>query len=293
MLRQTLSQLSDRHPHVAQLARDLGARRLALLALDLQANGFSALRFNLAKQTKAADVYGLIKKLRPQDCGKDLIRIGGNEDGGYLIPDDLEGIEYCFSPGVSILSEFENELADRKIRSFLADYSVDSPTITRPEFIFDKKFLGLIDNEQFFTLATWKDKYLKNYTGDLILQMDIEQAEYPVILSTPDHLLDQFRILAIEFHSLHKLFDPFAFEVISACFQKLLEHFYVVHIHPNNFEGSVSVGDIEVPKNMEFTFLNKKRVSRTKPQRVFPHSLDVPNVPRRPLHLPKCWYSEM
>jgi hypothetical protein len=286
-------QLNETSPHVARLARNLGSRHIARLLHDVQANGISSFRFNVTRQTPAAKVHALIKKLMPQDCGKDLIRIGGTGDGGYLIPDDLEGIEYCFSPGVGNLSTFENDLADRNIRCFLADYSVDSQQITRADFTFDKKFLGSSDHGCFFTLASWKDKYLKDYTGDLILQMDIEESEYQVILNVPDQLLDQFRIISIEFHALHKLFDPFAFQLISSCFDKLLEYFYVVHLHPCNAEGCVRVGKVEVPINMEFTFLNKKRVNDTKPQRVFPHRLDEPNDERRPLPLPKCWYVEL
>ncbi len=236
-------------------------------------------------------MVGLIQKLRPLDCGIELIRIGGSGDGGYLIPDDLEGIEFCFSPGVSTISEFENQLADRNIKSFLADYSIDGPSINRPEFTFDKKFVGPTDGDKFFTMATWKDKYLKDYQGDLILQMDIEGSEYGVILSTPDHLLDQFRIIVIEFHGLEKLFDPFVFEYISSTFDKLLKSFYVAHIHPNNFCGSVKRNGIRVPRVMEFTFLNKRRASCTRPQTVFPHKFDAGNVRRASLPLPKCWYS--
>ena len=132
--------------------------------------------FNVTWQTRSGDLLELITKLAPQDCGLELIRIGGPGDGGYLVPDDLDGIEYCFSPGVNTISDFENELADRGIRCFLADYSVEAPAILRPEFIFDKKFLGSRNSSQFFTLASWKDKYLTGYTGDLILQMDIEGA---------------------------------------------------------------------------------------------------------------------
>lgn len=193
--------------------------------------------------------------------------------------------------GVNTVADFENDLADRKIRSFLADLSVDAPPVSRPEFTFDKKFLGATDNEQFFTLASWKDKYLKNYSGDLILQMDIEGAEYQVIFNTPDQLLCQFRILVIEFHGLDKLLDPFTFELLAPCFKKVLEHFHVVHLHPNNCCGSELWGDIEIPRVMEFTFLNKRRVNQIKPQRTFPHPLDKLNVfERDDLRLPNCWY---
>ena len=79
---------------------------------------------NLVQRTNRDKVLNLIRALRPVDCGIPLIRIGGNADGGYLVPDDLDGIEYCFSPGVNTVADFENDLADRKIRSFLADLSV-------------------------------------------------------------------------------------------------------------------------------------------------------------------------
>jgi Methyltransferase FkbM domain len=254
-------------------------------------SGPLALGLNVTAQTKPAYVRDLIRKLRPQDCGKDLIRIGGKKDGGYLIPDDLEGIEYCFSPGVSNVSDFENDLADRHIKSFLADYSVDSPPITRPEFTFDKIWLGSSDRGQHMTLASWKDKYLNGYSGDLILQMDIEGSEYEVILNTPDRLLHQFRIMVIEFHFLDRLFDPFAFRFLSSSFQKILEFFHVAHIHPNNADGVFRKGQIEIPRILEFTFINKDRVSSTRPQAAFPHKLDADNGSARPLPLPKCWYS--
>jgi len=251
-----------------------------------------ALGYHVVEQTKTTDMLGLMRKLRPQDCGVDLIRVGASRDGGYLIPDDLEGIEYCFSPGVNTVSDFENQLADLNIRSFLADFSVESPPISRPEFTFDKKFVGSSDRDNYFTLASWKDKYLKEYTGDLILQMDIEGAEYEVILSTPASLLDQFRILVIEFHGLDRLFDASVFNLYSSCFEKLISSFHVAHIHPDNAGESVKRGNVEVPVMMEFTFLNKKRASRTEPQMAFPHMLDADNsLTARPLPLPKCWYS--
>lgn len=248
--------------------------------------------FNVTKQTDVADVLGLIRRLRPQDCGKKMIRIGALEDGGYLIPDDLAGIEYCFSPGVSNRSHFEEHLANLGIKSFLADYSVDVPPVSRPEFTFDKKFLGAANRGEYFTLETWKNKYLEDYRGDLILQMDIEGFEYEVLLGISEELLKQFRIIVIEFHFLDRLFDRFALRLISSTFDKLLQDFYVVHIHPNNTGGSVKKGHVEVPRTIEFTFLNKNRASHAEPLKVFPHNLDVDNKKgMSPLPLPRCWYS--
>lgn len=243
--------------------------------------------------TSSGDLRRLMRKLRPMDCGVELIRMGSAHDGGYLIPNDLEGIEYCFSPGVHAISDFENQVADHGIRSFLADYSVDAPAILRPEFTFDRMFLGTADRDHFFTLQTWKDRYLENYSGDLLLQMDIEGAEYEVIQSIPTPLLDQFRIAVIEFHGMDRLFDAFCFRQIASCFDKLLLLFEVVHIHPNNFEGSVKRGNFEIPEVMEFTFLNKRRVKQAKPRTAFPHPLDQENHDAgQPLVLGECWYKE-
>jgi hypothetical protein len=209
-----------------------------------------------------------------------------------LIPDDLEGVEYCFSPGVNTVAGFENQLANLGVKCFLADYSVDKPPITRPEFTFDKKFIGSSDRGHFITLPSWKDKYIKDYTEDLILQMDIEGCEYEVILNTSDNLLNQFRIMVIEFHDLDYLFDAFVFSLFSSTFEKILRYFRVAHIHPNNYHGSVKMGSIEIPKTMEFTFINKKRVHSTSPHKIFPHKLDMDNSElASSLRLPKCWYA--
>ena len=132
------------------------------------------------------------------------------------------------------------------------------------------------------TLESWKDKYLSDYSGDLILQMDIDRFEYEVIFSTPDRLLNQFRIMAIEFHNLEKLFDPFGFALISSCFDKILNYFHVAHIHPNNYSSVHAHGAIEVPRTLEFTFLNKQRVSSIRPHTTFPHRLDADDNARGP-----------
>lgn len=249
-----------------------------------------SLGYNLTPKVSDADVLGLINSLRPRQCGRSLIRIGADSDGGYLIPDDLDGIEYCFSPGVNVMSAFEDQLADRHIRSFLADHSVNGPPVSRPEFVFDRKYIGANDSDTCMTLGSWKQRYLPEYRADLLLQMDIEGGEYEAILSTPDDILRQFRIAVIEMHWLERLFDPFAFRIMNACFQKLLSRFYVVHLHPNNCGGCVREDDIEVPHVMEMTFYNRDRAPPGEFCTQFPHSRDADNCSGLPtLPLPECW----
>ncbi len=246
--------------------------------------------YTLAPKVSDDEVCDLIRWLRPRRCDAPLIRLGGPRDGGYLIPDDLEGIEYCFSPGVNRTVDFETALADRHIRSFLADYSVPQPPVTRPEFVFDRKFIGVMDDEIHMTLQSWKAKYLPDYAGELLLQMDIDGGEYEVLLSTPLELLAQFRIIVIELHALDRLFDRFAFGIMRSCFRKLLSLFYVVHAHPNNCSGMIVHNGLEIPQVIELTLYNRRRAEPGDYRSDFPHALDVDNCAKRPpLALPSCW----
>lgn len=249
-----------------------------------------ALGMDVGSRTRNAELTELLRSLHPVAPGKDLIRLGPQGDGGYLLPDDLDGIQYCFSPGVSTESGFEVALAERGLRVFLADFSVDGPAEPHPNFIFDKKFLGALSNETFMTLDEWKSGRLPDHEGDLILQMDIEGAEFETLLSASDRLLAQFRIMIIEFHYLQELFNKPFFVLASRVFQKLLQTHSAVHIHPNNCCGSIKGSGLEIPRVAEFTFHRKDRLENTSYRRDFPHPLDSDNTRKRTLVLPRCWY---
>jgi len=124
----------------------------------------------------------------------------------------------------------------------------------------------------------------------LLLQMDIEGAEYEVLLSTPIELLSSFRIIVLELHWLERLFDPFAFGIMRSCFEKLLSRFYVVHAHPNNCGGMIEYNGIQLPDVMEMTFYNRNRSRPGEYRSDYPHALDADNCPHRPaMPLPACW----
>jgi hypothetical protein len=137
---------------------------------------------DVTERTPASDLRQLIDKLRP--LKSNLLRIGPAGDGGYLLPDDLEGIEFAFSPGVSTESGFEADLARRGLRVFMADFSVDRPGESHENFVFEKKFVGCMSDERFMTMDEWKERSLPGYAGDLLLQMDIEGFEYETLFCT-------------------------------------------------------------------------------------------------------------
>jgi hypothetical protein len=146
----------------------------------------------------------------------------------------------------------------------------------------------------FMTLESWVEKSLPNYTQDLILQMDIEGGEYDVILETPVSIWKMFRILVIEFHGLHTIFNQYGIRFIGYCFNKLLNSFDIVHIHPNNIQLPLKRKGLAIPGVMEITFLRKDRPQWRKRSSVFPHPLDDPNIVGKPnVVLPECWYRQL
>jgi hypothetical protein len=236
------------------------------------------------------EIQKLIDSLRPVKTKFNMIRVGGDNDGGYLLPNDLSGISVCFSPGVDVTASFEIDLCKRGIGSHLADASVDAPPKNFTPLSFTKKYLGGCNNDTYMTLTSWMYEQ-RAFMGDFILQMDIEGGEYTTLLCTPPDVLRKFRIIAVEIHNVQTWFTPLAWPVVTTFFEKLLEDFRVVHNHPNNNCPFIEVDGILMPTVFELTLLRKDRTIALDYCDEFPHPLDQPNVldkPDRPL--PEGWY---
>lgn len=248
------------------------------------------LPFFVTKPAAAERVSALLQSLHPVACSKELIRLGPDADGGYLVPNDLAGIEACFSPGVSDRAGFERDCAERGMKVFMADASVEGPPEIHPQFRFLKKFIGASSHGDFVSLGEWLRSSLPEGRGDLLLQMDIEGYEYEALLSMPEDWQQRFRIMVVEFHFLDYLFSEPLFAIYSKVFEKLLCTHTCVHIHPNNVCTALKVGPLQIPQMAEFTFLRNDRVSNPVFARTFPHVLDRDNCGRPPLPLPKSCY---
>jgi len=234
----------------------------------------------------------LVARFAPHSTDRGLVRIGPDGDGGYLLPNDIDGIKICVSPGVSTECGFDLALAERGIDIYMADASVDGPPQAHPRFHFTRKFLGAITHGSDVTIADFCNA-IPNFEslGDLLLQMDIEGAEYPVILGMEQSLLARFRIIVLELHSLDVMSHRFGHDLVKAALDKLLANHTVVHLHPNNCCGSCTIYGIEVPRVMEMTLLRNDRAVFTRnSDQNFPHPLDADNVNSRPaLVLPQAW----
>lgn len=241
------------------------------------------------RAAQANRVKAVIEKLRPKAVAKPLIRVGSDGDGGYLLPDDLDGLAGCISPGVSDEVGFDLECANRGMRVIMADASVEGPPMEHPSFEFHKKFLGTRNDDVFIRLDDLVAQ--SGIEGDLLLQIDIEGAEFPVILDCAQETMERFRVIVMEVHDFGHVFGQFGIGAMEAFVDKLMRTHAVVHIHPNNCCGSVRRAGIEIPRVMEFTLYRRDRdLAEGGAETRYPHPLDADNVAGRPpLYLPKIW----
>jgi hypothetical protein len=242
--------------------------------------------------TDKARIVALLARLHPLATDRPLIRLGPSGDGGYLVPDDLAGVEACFSPGVGLISGFEQACAQRGISVYMADRSVAPPGALHELCRFTAKYLGVTTNDDFMTLDDWVAGAALRADSDLMLQIDIEGFEYEVFLGVADRLLRRFRIIVAEFHQLDMLWNEAFFGLAARAFEKILQTHACVHIHPNNSSRPLRKAGLVLPPLAEFTFLRRDRLVNPRYADRFPHPLDSDNTDRPHLSLPRCWWRQ-
>jgi hypothetical protein len=120
--------------------------------------------------------------------------------------------------------------------------------------------------------------------GDIFLKIDTEGAEYDYIISEDIDDLASFTIGIIL--EVHWIDQPQNQPKFVEMMEKLSKHFILTHVHGNNWGGEFIYEGCTLPKVPEFTFVNKKYVSKCQPDtQNYPIAeLDFPNNP----HLPEC-----
>jgi hypothetical protein len=237
-----------------------------------------------------SEVRDVLRMLAPVSAGCGLVRIGGAADGGYLVPDDLVGVEALLSAGVGATWTFERDLGERfGIHASMRDGSIGAPPGLTELQDFDRLYVAAEPGPGAVTLAEWVAAVAAD--GDLMLQMDIEGAEIDILAAVDPAVLRRFRVVVVEFHRLPwALVDGPQGEVFRTAMRRLDRDFLPVHIHPNNCCGLRVFHGIDVPCVLEVTYLRRDRVPDSPIRIPVGHPEDRDNVPAYPsLGLPAGW----
>jgi hypothetical protein len=223
------------------------------------------------------------------DSGHELKRIGNFNEGGYLIPNILNEIEFNISPGTGLMTAFEDDLLQYGIKSFLIDGTADY----NGNHFFLKKNLSCYNDKKNITLDSFiADNSTIKKSSNLMLQMDIEGDEIENLLHVTEKTLKKFKVLVIEFHNFESLHNISFLKLYYSCFIKILKFFTIIHIHPNNFGKVVDLNNKKIPDIMEFTFLrNDLMLYKKNIKYSLPHYYDKKNSEKNnDLMLPESFY---
>ena len=250
----------------------------------------------IEKTSSKYDLENFINRFKEKYIPTELIRLGGEADGGYLVPNIMKNISYCYSPGVDFTASFEKELSEKyNIKSFMIDASVNKPPLSDSNFHFLPKYLGSLTDNKFITLSNWLYETTGSNELGKILQMDIEGGEYDVLIFEDSKTLASFSIIIIEFHFMENLFQKDFLKMVSSIFEKIYKYFSICHVHPNNCGGTAELDGIKVPRVMEITFIRNDYIEECSNYEdiVLPNILDRKNLENKEdLIMPEIWWKK-
>ena len=258
--------------------------------MNIKEKFFDLFGLYVEKKTSKKRLLKMLKKLLPKKIDIDLIRLGENNDGGYLIPNDLDGVVKNYSAGVGLLTGFEKDLEKRfSINSNLLDFNEVDKKILPKNSHFMKKKLSLQENSSEISINKWIEENDK----EIILKIDIEGDEYSILANISDQNLKKVRILIIEFHDLRNLRSNSFLSFFEKILARLDNHFYPCHLHVNNTSKIKNINDIKIPDMIEMTFIRKDRITNFSNKFTkLPHILDQKTVlDKNEIFIDQNWYN--
>jgi len=227
-------------------------------------------------------ILKLLRLIRHHDAKIPKIRVGALQDGGYVINRDFDGIDGVVSIGIGGEVSFDLFFAERGLKVFQYDQTVDGPPVKHQNFIFRKLAWAAEDGPAARSLGSIiKENELAD-CHDLILKFDTEGAEWQAFDSIDGNLLDKFRIITAEFHDFCKLENPTVFAQMSRVFSLINQTHVATHIHANNTSRVALVFGVPLPDLLEISFLRRDRSQFTPSSEPIPSIFDRPNIPNRP-----------
>lgn len=258
--------------------------------MNLKEKFFDLFNLFLEKKTSDEQVKKIFRKLLPKKIDLELIRLGENGDGGYLLPNDLKNIDRCYSAGVGLLTKFEKELEEKfSINSSMLDFNDINKDLLPNNSKFVRKKLSLKDNDKEISINSWIEESDK----EIILKIDIEGDEYAILSNISDENLKKVRILVIELHDLRNLRNHSFLQLFEKIFSRLDMFFSPAHLHVNNVSKVKKINKLKVPDMIEVTFFRKDRIKIFSNEFLkLPHALDQKTVhDKNEIFLDPNWYT--
>lgn len=234
--------------------------------------------------TSQQEIIEVLNLLRPYHLVSDhKVRIGGNADGGYVMPSLALKTNAVVSIGIGDQVSFDAELADRGATVLQFDHTIPGAPKEHPNFRFHRQGWGPKDEGELLSLNSMMRGLDWTQAKFPILKFDTEGAEWASLTAASSADLGRFAVIAGEFHGFHNLISRPVHDVIRAVFEKIRQTHLPVHLHANNATGIRLVLGVPVPPLLEITFVRKDvAVFAGHSSEPIPGPLDRPNMADRP-----------
>ena len=259
----------------------------SFLALAIRLRKSGAIAQQLAAPsptTTQQEVMDLLALLRPFDMTSDhKVRIGGDADGGYVMPSLARKTNAVVSIGIGDQVSFDAELADLGATVLQFDHTIPGAPLAHERLRFHHQGWGPHDEGPLLSLHTMMQGIDWPQARHPVLKFDTEGAEWDALAATSSEDLARFDVIAGEFHGFHNLNHRSVYDRIRAVLEKIRHTHLPVHLHANNATGIRLVQGVPVPPLLEITFVRRDAASfgghSTEP---IPGPLDRPNMADRP-----------
>jgi hypothetical protein len=199
------------------------------------------------------------------------IRIGSNNDGGYVIYKNCENYDIILSGGAGNNITFEIQLIELYPNTIchLFDHTVDLK-IENSNIIFYKLKLDK-SNIKFFDM-------IRSH-NNIFLKLDIEGWEYELLTVLDHNDMERIKQIVIEIHS------PFTDQKLNLV-KKLLHHHTLIHLHANNCCPFTVYDGVNIPRVIELSLVRTKDLPSDlilyKNTTQLPLEIDQPNLKNKP-----------
>ena len=218
------------------------------------------------------------KQLRIMSTEYELVRIGGSNDGGYVMADVFDG-RVAYSFGIGKDYTWDESMAERGYQVFMYDYSVDKITSLNQHLHFKAMGIGCEKIGKLDTLQAFIEENGHEQEQDMILKMDIEGGEWDVFDALADSIILKFQQIVLELHGANNLSQ---FDKVLRVLSKLSSTHNVIHVHANNVQDYENSKE-DLPYFLEVTWLLKGENDKVEVAEdvELPLSIDNRNIPEK------------
>jgi hypothetical protein len=205
-------------------------------------------------------MQSILQLLKPMDVKNcKYIRVGRNNDGGYVMLDNFENTQAAYSFGIADDVSWDEHFAKLNINVFMYDHTIKRlPQKNEFYNFFRTGITGYKAIQQTKTLDRLITENRHQDLNNIIMKMDVEGCEWDVLSQVKSETLQQFSQIVIEFHDLFPDSSQAKFNEIFNSLSKINTTHQIIHVHANTAGGMpYMIGNLTLPSILEITYLRR------------------------------------